>query len=104
MIFHTKIAGVTFVDRQRTVSRLNRCGELDTGTELVLRREPNNQFDHNAIAVFTKSGEQLGYIPRDTAKSMALNMDRGQDYKAYVTALTGGDAGSNYGVNIQIQG
>jgi len=35
---------------------------LPEGTELTLQREPDNQFDANAIAIY--SGEiQVGYIP-----------------------------------------
>lgn len=103
MHFYTKVAGVTFENRQSTIRRLYRFGELDEGTELILKREPDNPFDRNAVAVLTQEGESLGYLSKDLAEQLSGNMDRGKIYKAYVSAITGGDADNNYGINIQIQ-
>ena len=94
--FHTKIVGVTFEGRQRFVVRLRR------GEQLKLVRQPNNPYDPNAIAVFDSQGNQLGYIRRELAAEMAYKMDRGIQYTAEVTEVTGGDPGMSFGANILI--
>ena len=35
------------------------------GRRLVLRPEPENEHDPNAVAVDTEQGEHLGFVPRD---------------------------------------
>lgn len=45
----------------------DRMGTLKFGTSLVLRPEPNNEYDPNAVLVLTKSGAKIGYIPREQA-------------------------------------
>lgn len=104
MEFYAKIAGVTFDNRQRLIWRLKREGKLEEGTELILNREPNNPYDRNAVAVLTVDGDHLGYLPKDTvACKLAPKMDNGERYVAYVTAVTGGDVGNAFGINIKIQ-
>lgn len=103
MEFYTKIAGVTFDGRQRLIYELKRRGELDSGTELVLKREPHNQYDSNAIAVLTHNGDHLGYIPRETAACLAADLDSGKTYGACVSDVTGGDVGTVFGINIKIE-
>ena len=34
-----------------------------------LEREPDNEYDANAIRVYLPSGETVGYLPREVAKS-----------------------------------
>lgn len=103
MQFYTKLAGVTHDGRQGIIRNLHRVGELDTGTELVLKREPNNPYDSFAVAVLTKDGQSIGYIPKDTARQISINMNSGMTYRAYVSDVTGGDAGYAYGVNLRIE-
>ena len=102
MTFYTKIAGVTFEGRQRVIADLNRRGALNPGVELILRREPTNPYDQYAVAVFAPSGQQLGYLSKDCARQVSINMASGTRYHAFVGAVTGGDVGCAYGVNIQI--
>lgn len=45
---------------------------------LLLHREPNNQYDSNAIRVNTEEGEQIGHIDKDCAKRIRPIMD-GED-------------------------
>jgi hypothetical protein len=40
------------------------------GRALLLRAEPANAFDPNAVAVLTSEGQSLGYVPRDLAASV----------------------------------
>lgn len=44
-------------------------------TRLVLRKEPENPADRNAIAVYTTSGVQLGYVPKVDNVRIGERMD-----------------------------
>jgi hypothetical protein len=57
---------------------------------LELRRQPNHRHDKNAIQVRRQNGEMLGFIPKDEARLMAPQMDRGRRYIAVLTTLDGG--------------
>ena len=35
------------------------------GEELILKAEPNNIYDSNAVAIYNQHGEQVGYIPKE---------------------------------------
>lgn len=84
--FNTKVVGVTFENRQDALAG------LEAGVELQLVRQPDNEFDGNAIAVQLLDGTQLGYLNRALAARLAPVMDAGESYSAAVTALTGGSA------------
>lgn len=48
--------------------------DIQSGMELVLRPEPDNEHDPDAILVLTKDGIKLGYVPRKfTAAVHGLN-------------------------------
>ncbi|MBQ7624921.1 MAG: HIRAN domain-containing protein [Clostridia bacterium] len=101
--FYTKVVGVTFENRQEKIQRLYFNGQLRPGSELILMRETFNNQDPNAIAVYTMSGEKIGYIGRDLAHTMAQNIQNGKNlYSAYVSQVTGGYVGGTYGVNIRV--
>ena len=92
----TKVVGVTFDGRQAVVAKLS------MHEEIVLRREPTNPYDRNAILVERLNGEQIGYINRYLAAELAYNFDAdGGSARGYVTAVTGGGYdGYSLGVNI----
>lgn len=99
--FFTKIAGVTYRNKNRT-SRQRLIGLCRVGEALVLEREPDNPVDPNAIKVLRATGEQLGYIPAHVAASgLARDLDRGEHPRCRISALTGGD-GLTRGVNLEI--
>ncbi|EUC38636.1 hypothetical protein COCCADRAFT_647 [Bipolaris zeicola 26-R-13] len=50
-------------------------GYATEGETVVLRREPHNQYDANAICVDNVRGEQIGHIPRGLAAKLAKYMD-----------------------------
>jgi hypothetical protein len=54
------------------------------GRSLVLRRDPGNEHDPNAIAVDTADGEQLGWVPRELAAELAGELDAGRPWTALV--------------------
>lgn len=61
-------------------------GEIQVGDKLLLKREPENRHDANAIRV-EWNGNQLGYVPRAENRALAAAMDRGERVEARVSAL-----------------
>ena len=93
--FPTKIMGVSFEGRQDVVAGLK------PGAALQLERQPQNQFDSNAIAVWF-GNLQLGFLRKEIAKHLAPLIDAGADYRARAEHITGGRDGKNFGVNIRV--
>jgi SWI/SNF-related matrix-associated actin-dependent regulator of chromatin subfamily A3 len=60
----TKIVGVRYYS-----------GYATTGEMVVLRREPHNPYDRNAIRVDNVQGTQIGHIPKTVAAKLARYMD-----------------------------
>ena len=56
--------------------------ELLKGEILTLRREKDNPYDRNAVAVLDCCGQMLGYIPRSDAPAIAKVLDSGLIAKA----------------------
>mgnify|MGYP001555385259 CR=1 FL=1 len=76
---------------------------------LVLRREPANRFDPNAIAAYVRarallffSAEvQIGYLNAELAPEMARYIDKGGTLNCSITEVTGGGKGKpTLGVNV----
>ncbi|KAF9890959.1 hypothetical protein FE257_005216 [Aspergillus nanangensis] len=61
---YTKIVGVRFYD-----------GHATRGEHVILKREPSNSYDSNAIRVDNVMGAQVGHIPRNMASKLAKYMD-----------------------------
>ena len=53
------------------------------GNRLELRRDPDNPHDPNAIAV-DAGGEQVGWVPREVAETLAPELDAGRPWAAVV--------------------
>jgi hypothetical protein len=49
-----------------------------------LRRDAGNEHDPNAIALDTRDGGQLGWVPRDLAAELAPRLDAGEPWSAVV--------------------
>jgi hypothetical protein len=86
--YRTTIAGVTKVNKNGT-DRQGLVKALKRGQELTLIREPDNPFDKFAVALFTRSGQQLGYTHAGDAR-LASHMDMGGAVSAKVVTVTGG--------------
>ena len=71
---------------------VNRGGKdiktLPIGTELILEREPSNEYDRWAILAKTAEGKILGYLPAGKNQSVARMMDAGKRIKAFVADST----------------
>jgi HIRAN domain len=90
-----RVAGVSHLNddgssRQEVLSRC-KVGEM-----LQLRRQPNHRHDKNAVQVLRQNGEMLGFIPRDEARLMAPEIDRGRRYVAVLTTLDGGHGSKRF--------
>ena len=95
--FMSKIAGVTHDYRQDLLPRLHRH---DT---LRLERQESNPYDSNAVAIYNPHGQQLGFVPKETAAGIASDIDAGKRFACFVWELTGGTRGhQTYGCNILI--
>lgn len=90
-----KVAGVTFENRQSIIKN------MDILDPIFLKRERSNPHDSNAIAVYHVNGQKIGYIPRENAKELAIIMDKGQEVRASISKLAGGN-GYKYGVEIDV--
>lgn len=49
-------------------------GVATSGEHVLLKREPQNQYDSNAIRVDNVMGAQIGHIPRGVAAKLAKYM------------------------------
>ncbi|KAF2175430.1 hypothetical protein K469DRAFT_610754 [Zopfia rhizophila CBS 207.26] len=74
-VFPTKIVGCRFY-----------TGVATLGEMVVLKREPQNPYDSNAIQVLNVMGWQIGHIPRINAAKLAKYMDnRSVLLEGYIT-------------------
>ena len=60
---------------------------LRAGDRLLLRREPGNPHDPNAVEIVTEGGEKLGYVPRGAAAALAPRLDAGERIGAAITGF-----------------
>ncbi|MCL2332457.1 MAG: single-stranded-DNA-specific exonuclease RecJ [Actinomycetia bacterium] len=93
--FYTKLAGVSFEGRQGVIA------QLLPADPLVLRREPDNSYDPNAIAVVSsRLGAQIGFLNRALSAELAPILDEGVCYTVALEQVTGGEEGRSRGVNV----
>lgn len=80
-----KVVGVTF-DNEDGTNRQWVIGRLDKSSNIILRREPHNKYDVNAIAVWSDLG-QVGYIAKDYSSIIAPMMDGGTQFKVDIAEV-----------------
>ena len=61
-------------------------GKIKDGDVLSLKREPENRFDENSIALYDGANHKLGYIPEKDNLVFARLMDAGK----YLIGKSGG--------------
>lgn len=87
-----KVAGVTKGNRQKAIEHLKRYS-LDM-VSFILKREPNNIYDSNAISVYAKVGNskmyKMGYISAVVSNLLCGVIDNIISIKATLQAITGG--------------
>lgn len=107
--YHSKLVGVTFEGRQDVIK------DMVGGEKLRFRREPDNEYDSNAVAVDalvwigdvpnTDQAEEwnpIGYIAKDKNVELAKVLDEDKHAKITLSEVTGGDDKA-YGVNVEIE-
>lgn len=81
-MLQTKLAGVSFNDRQENIKTFGRSDIKG----YRLQREPGNIHDPNAVAVLMGS-LSLGYLPKPVAALIAPQMDQGKQFYAEFVSL-----------------
>jgi hypothetical protein len=72
MVLDCQVAGTSYQDLQDVEPGLK------PGDRFLLIREPENQFDKFAVAIYTAEKMKLGYLPRMKNESVARLMDAGK--------------------------
>ncbi len=57
---------------------------LKIGDELVFEKEPNNEYDPNAIRILTQNKEHLGYVPRYYNVAVLNRLNVGMSYSCKI--------------------
>ena len=102
---NTKVAGVTFANRQKALERLTQY-EAEQIT-ISLEREPENVFDSNAVAVVvtveSKGSMTIGYLDRRLAAMVAPLLDAGKAVGAAFKEIRGKYHNyHNYGLAVSV--
>jgi hypothetical protein len=109
--FHSKVRGVNQKNQDGYERQKYIRSYCKPGTPLILKREPNNPHDANAIGVWVKAKAlvffadtvQIGYIGAEVAEELAPIIDRGGKVEARISEITGGTKGKEaLGVNIEV--
>ncbi|MGN0371778.1 MAG: HIRAN domain-containing protein [Enterocloster sp.] len=78
LVLKTGIAGLQFhIENEEEQAALN---AITPGTELMLFREPDNEYDEWAIAVHLTAEDKLGFISRFKNETIARLMDAGKKF------------------------
>ena len=72
-LFDTYVAGTTHVEGIEELEQY-----LNIEDKLVFLREPDNQYDKQAIVIKTVDGVQIGYVPKQDNVIFARLMDAGK--------------------------
>ncbi len=98
----TKLVGVT-ADNDSGVPIQILLPMLKPNDPLIFIREYNNRYDPNAIKVFGKSGQHIGYLKKELTAELSPFLDQHSEIEleGTVNEITGGN-GKNYGCNIRI--
>ena len=100
----TKVAGVTYSNRQKLIARL---ATYDPALiRIVLQQDKSNLFDPQAVAIVAsvsgKGSATIGFIPAITARTLSKLMDKGTAFKASLDRIVGGYQGLSYGVRLRV--
>lgn len=72
-LFDTYVAGTSHIEGMEELEP-----HLQTGDRLDFFREPDNQYDAQAIVINTADGVKIGYVPRQDNVIFARLMDAGK--------------------------
>ena len=71
-LLNCNIAGTTFLNLEDIEPKLKKHQLL------LLKREPKNEYDGNAILILTEDGQKLGYVPQEKNEVLSNLMDAGK--------------------------
>lgn len=78
LVLKTGIAGLKYyIENEEEQAALN---AITPGTELMLFREPENEYDEWAIAVYLTETDKLGFISKFKNETVARLMDAGKKF------------------------
>lgn len=83
-LLECNVAGFQYHDGMRR----HVMSSLASGSELTLIREPDNSYDTNAIALHTRSGAMIGYLPRSLNHVPAALLDQRMLLRAAVSEVS----------------
>lgn len=72
-LFDTYVAGTAYIEGIDAIA-----GQLQVGDRLVFYREPENEYDSQAIRIETLKQEKIGYVPRQDKVIFSRLMDSGK--------------------------
>ena len=101
----TKVAGVTYGNRQQALEHLTRYAP--EAISIRLEREQGNEHDRNAVAVYAtvedKGAYHMGYLPRTVAAFVAPLLDAGKAVEAMFREVRGKyKPWMNYGLLVEV--
>lgn len=101
--FEVAVVGVMFDGRQDILAQLHSSQEDGAELNGRLKREMENRYDSNAVAVEIQS-KQVGYIPKALAAKLAPHIDAGDSINVVGVRIIKGDKDgrSVYGVRINV--
>ncbi len=73
-LLECQIAGTSHVDDVE-----GKTAELQKDSPLYLRREPGNEYDRDAIAIYTAEENRIGYVPQKHNPILSRLLDGGRD-------------------------
>lgn len=76
-----ELRAVIVGNQHRPLEAQERYHQLEKDEALDLVREPDNEYDENAIAVYS-DGIKIGYIPRTMNADLAEAMDEGRVFQS----------------------
>jgi HIRAN domain len=76
---------------------------LNIGTKFRLRREPKNEHDSLATAIYTEQNYHLGYIPKSKNETIARLLDAGKNLSARLTEKKWKDSWLKLDIEIFLQ-
>jgi len=102
------VVGVAFEGRQRLLEGLSKTPGV---LEARLRRDPENEFDCNAILVDMRRvsdegetfWEPVGFMPASLASKFAPRLDAGMKVNITACSVYGGTHGKSYGASITFE-
>lgn len=75
------IAGFQYYEGEEIIEMLN------SGDELIFKRQKENEYDEKAIEVFSKDNKKLGYMPMDLNFIPANIMDQQINLTGFISEI-----------------